>query len=277
VTETALEKYRHELDAQFVMFFPWTRTRRRQKLLEETFPYPWQQVLNRHVRHFQYLNTAQRQRLEGIIQIMIAEKDWAGGSGFQLTDEIKVTVAGYAGVMTLGLDEPYYFDRLKTIIVYPGTYVPHRSHFENYSQFDPLSPRLGESWHRGPVILSWAEIGGSEKQRPGHNLVIHEFAHHVDGLDGAVDGIPMIVDRRQNRTWYRVTEHEFERLIHDAVHGEATLLDRYGASNRAEFFAVASECFFERPHALRERHAELYKVLADFYCQDPALWLPDAA
>jgi hypothetical protein len=258
------------------MVFSWIRTRRRQKLLEEPFPREWRDVLNHKVRHFQYLDPHQRARLEGFIQILTAEKDWVGGSGFQLTDEMKVAVAAYAGLMTLGLDEPYYFDRLKTIILYPGVYVPHHSRYENNSQFIPLTPRLGEAWHRGPVILSWAEIGGPHQQRPGNNLVIHEFAHHLDGLDGNVDGTPIIADRQQGRTWYRVTEDEFQRLIVDAAHGQATLLDRYGASNRAEFFAVASECFFERPHALRDRHPELYKVLANFYCQDPAQWLPDA-
>jgi Mlc titration factor MtfA (ptsG expression regulator) len=207
---------------------------------------------------------------------MVAEKDWVGGSGFELTDEMKVTIAGYAGVMTLGLDEPYYFDRLKTIIVYPAGYVPHASQFDQNQEFSPQSARLGEAWHRGPVVLSWAQIADPKKIRPGSNLVIHEFAHHVDGLDGDVDGSPPITDRRQSRTWYRVTEAEFERLKRDARQGEVTLLDRYGASNRAEFFAVASECFFERPRAMRYHHAELYRVLAEFYGQDTATWLPDA-
>jgi MtfA peptidase len=258
------------------MIFPWIRTRRRQRLLAEPFPLPWHQFVSHHIRHYQYLDARQRQRLEGCIQIMIAEKDWAGGSGFELTDEIKVAIAGYAAVMTLGLDEPYYFDRLRTIIVYSGSYMPQRSRYEVQSPFMPESPRLGEAWHRGPVVLSWAEISGPDKQRPGNNLVVHEFAHHLDGLDGDVDGTPIIVDRQQNLIWYQVTEDEFQRLTRDAASGQATLLDRYGASSRAEFFAVASECFFERPHALRDQHPELYKVLAHFYCQDPAKWLPDA-
>ena len=133
-------------------------------------------------------------------------------------------------------------------------------------------PGIGDPWScRG------RQIADPKKLRPGSNLVIHEFAHHVDGLDGDVDGSPPIVDRRQGRTWYRVTEEEFERLKLEAQQGQATLLDHYGASNRAEFFAVASECFFERPRAMRDRHAELYRVLADFYCLDTAAWLPDAA
>jgi Mlc titration factor MtfA (ptsG expression regulator) len=259
------------------MLFPWNRARRRKRLLSQHISPEWRTVLSENVRHFQYLNDQQRHRLEGFVQVMVAEKDWVGGSGFELSDVMKVTIAGYAGVMTLGLIEPYYFDRLKTIIVYPNTYVPHSSRFDQCRSAVPTGPRLGEAWHRGPIVLSWAEVVSTEKRRPGNNLVIHEFAHHVDGLDGTVDGTPPIVGREKERTWYRVTEQEFERLIIDASRGEATLLDRYGASNRAEFFAVASECFFERPNALRDRHHELYKVLADFYCQDLATWLPDAA
>jgi len=258
------------------MFLSWIRNRRRAAILSESFPVQRRDILSKNVRHFQYLSDAQRLRLEGFVQIVVSEKDWAGGGGFELNDEIKVTIGGYAGVMTLGLVEPYYFDRLRTIIVYPKGYLPRRSSFDSQQPLGLESPRLGEAWHRGPVVLSWAEIAGDEKMRPGNNLVIHEFAHHVDGLDGDVDGTPPLVGREKSRTWYRVTEQEFLRLRRDAAQGQATLLDRYGASNRAEFFAVASECFFERPHALRERHADLYRVLADFYCQDVAEWLPDA-
>ncbi|HZZ29782.1 MAG TPA: M90 family metallopeptidase [Pirellulales bacterium] len=256
--------------------FSWFRARHRQQLLREPFPAEWFSVLSQQVRHYRYLDAEKRARLQGCVQVMVAEKDWFGGSGFQLTDTMKITIAGYAAVMTLGLDEPYYFDRLKSIIVYSGAYMSHVSQYDLHPPLGSLGPRLGEAWHHGPVVLSWQEIAGAQKSRPGNNLVVHEFAHHVDGLDGSVDGTPAIVGREQSRTWYRVTETEYERICSEAARGEATLLDRYGASNRAEFFAVASECFFERPHALRERHPALYEVLSNFYCQDVAVWLPDA-
>ena len=258
------------------MVFSWLLERRRRRWLAEPFPEDRREVLRESVRHYQYLNEAQRERLEGFVQVVVAEKDWVGGSGFHLTDEMKVTIAGYAGVMTIGLSEPYYFDRLQTIIVYAGGYVAHRSKFDVQPLFEPADERLGEAGHRGPVVLSWAEIAGNKRRRPGDNLVFHEFAHHVDGLAGDIDGVPPMTNWKQERTWYHVTEQEFDRLVRDARRGEATLLDQYGATNRAEFFAVASECFFERPHAMREQHPELYKVLAEFYCQDVAQWLPDA-
>ena len=258
------------------MVFSWLRERRRRRWLAATFSDTWRATLRERVRHYQYLNEAQRARLEGFVQVVVAEKDWASGNKFQLTDEMKVTIAGYAGVMTLGLSEPYYFDRLHTIIVYSGGYVARRSKFDVQPMFEPADERLGEAWHRGPVVLSWGEIAGDKRRRPGDNLVIHEFAHHVDGLAGDMDGVPPMTDLKQERIWYRVTEDEFNRLSRQARRGEATLLDQYGATNRAEFFAVASECFFERPHAMRERHPELYQVLAQFYCQDVASWIPDA-
>ncbi len=258
------------------MIFAWIRDRRRQQILQQPSPPEWRQVLESLVRHYQYLGAQQRQRLEGFVQVLVAEKDWVGGSGFELNIGIKVTIAGYAGVMTLGMIEPYYFDRLRTIIVYPGGYQAHASRYDLHPPPDGVRARLGESWHHGPIVLSWAEIVGSKRSRPGNNLVFHEFAHHIDGLDGDVEGTPPLVGREKVRTWHTVVEAEFERLVRDRATGEATVLDRYGASNRAEFFAVASECFFERPRALRDRHPELYRVLADFYCQDVAQWLPDA-
>jgi MtfA peptidase len=258
------------------MFFSSGRARRRQELVEAPFPREWREALTIYVRHFRYLNPEQQQRIEGCVQVMGAEKDWVGGSSFEVTDAMKAAIAGYAGVMTLGFDEPYYYDRLKSIIIYPQAYMPRASRYDVHAPMGPFEPRLGESWHHGPVVLSWAEIGGPSRRRPGNNLVIHEFAHHVDSLDGDTDGTPSIIGRQQRREWHEVVEEEFARLAADASRGEITLLDRYGASNRAEFFAVASECFFERPHAMRERHTALYRVLSNFYCQDPAVWLPDA-
>ncbi len=107
------------------------------------------------------------------------------------------------------------------------------------------------------------------------NVVLHEFAHYLDGLDGSFDGTPPL-DRPLEKTWYRVTEAEYLRLVGSARRGEATLLNHYGATSRAEFFAIATECFFEQPRAMRERHPELYGVLREFYRQDPAQWLTDA-
>jgi Mlc titration factor MtfA (ptsG expression regulator) len=135
--------------------------------------------------------------------------------------------------------------------------------------------RLGEAWHRGPIILSWQAIRNTTGVS-GSNLVIHEFAHHVDSLAGTMDGVPPLANPRRELHWQQIMEREFHRLLRDARTGEASLLDQYGATHPAEFFAVASECFFEKPRAMRARHEALYWMLAEVYQQDVAAWLPDA-
>jgi Mlc titration factor MtfA (ptsG expression regulator) len=252
------------------------RNRRRNRLLAQPFSTERRSILAQRVRHYQFLPAPQQTRLEAFVQVFAAEKDWAAAGSLQITDEMKVTIAGYAGLMTLGLAEPYYFDRLKTIVIGDDVYRPRGVERNGILMRRP-DPRFGEAHQAGPIKLSWREIAEHNRMRPGNNLVIHEFAHHVDGLDGHMDGTPSIVGREQQRRWREVIEAEFARLRHDASTGGPTALDPYGATNRAEFFAVASECFFERPHAMRQWHPELYQVLADFYCQDVASWLPDAA
>ena len=254
-----------------LMFFSWLRNRRRRALLAEPFPRPWLEWLSANVRHYGYLDPPRRAVVQEVVRVLVAEKYWTGGGRFAVTDEMKVTVAAQAALLVLGLDEPYYFDGVQSIILYPGRYV----HPQRWNSRGVI---LGEAWYRGPIVLSWKDVlAAGRNASHGRNLVLHEFAHHLDGLDGEIDGTPPLESREQLQTWYRVTEAEYLRLLGQARRDEVSLLDHYGASNRAEFFAVATECFFERPHAMRQEHGELYAVLQDFYRQDPAQWLPDAA
>jgi Mlc titration factor MtfA (ptsG expression regulator)/Tfp pilus assembly protein PilF len=257
------------------MLFSWLRSRRRRRTLAAPFPAEWTRLLERRVRHYRHAPAVQKRRIEQIVQVLVAEKEWAGAGGFVVTPDMAVTIAGQAAIIASGFDAPYFFDRLHTLVIHAGTvqFTPEQS------AANPLLPEPapldGVAWHRGPVVLSWArvrqELAG---QSPGHNVVLHEFAHHLDGLYGDMDGVPPLCDAERERRWYAVTEAEFLRLVGNARRDEATLLDHYGAKNRAEFFAVATECFFELPHELRERHRELYDTLADFYHQSPVEWLP---
>jgi MtfA peptidase len=256
------------------MFFAWRKNRRRQEILSERFPLDWSEHLVRNVRHYSFVQPREKARMQAVVAVLAAEKHWEGGSGFAVTDEMKITVAGQAAVLTLGLDEPYYFDRVRSIILYPAAF----KHSEKFPGYDPLmGVRLsGEAWPRSPIILSWQDVLQSGRNAAqGNNVVFHEFAHHLDGLDGDMDGTPPLA-REQLIDWYRVTEAEYLRLVGNARRQEVSLLNYYGASNRTEFFAVAVECFFEQPNAMRKQHAELYGVLQDFFHQDPAQWLPDA-
>ena len=256
------------------MIFSWFRNRRRQGILSKPFPREWDELLSRRVRHYRFLPVEQRRRVEQITQILVAEKEWAGVGDFEVTEDMRVTIAGQAAVMVSGFSAPYFFDRLDTLVIHPGT-VQFTSRQAMRNPNLPAGLLDGIAWHHGPVVLSWGRVRRELKgQSLGRNVVLHEFAHHLDGLCGDMDGAPPLGDRQRERQWYAVTEAEYLRLVGAARRGEATLLDHYGAKNRAEFFAVATECFFELPHELGERHAELYATLADFYRQDPRKWLP---
>jgi Mlc titration factor MtfA (ptsG expression regulator) len=255
------------------MFFGWLKTRRRRRLLDVPFPALWLQTLQRRVRQFQYLPAPQQQRVQQVVQVMVAEKDWAAAAGFEIIDEMRVTIAGFASLMVSGLDEPYFFDRLETIVVHPDTVRFSSEQLANPHMPD-AGPLDGVAWQRGPVLIAWGAVRDERRGRTtGGNVVIHEFAHHLDGLNGSMDGVPPLPPEAEAR-WQEVADQELEWLEEDARRGEPSLLDYYGASSPAEFFAVASESFFEMPHQMRRLHPELYAALVEFYRQDPTTWLP---
>ena len=175
---------------------------------------------------------------------------------------MKVTIAAHACLMTLGLEgEP--FRNLQSVLVYPGGYaVPEERWYEGWS-IRGEEARLGEAWYRGPVILSWAEVN-RDAHHPGrgNNLVWHEFAHQLDMLDRSTNGTPPLEDRQQRRRWHEVMTDEFNRLIDDTDLGKETVLDPYGAKNEAEFFAVATECFFDYPVELRRAASAVVRAVA---------------
>jgi Mlc titration factor MtfA (ptsG expression regulator) len=258
------------------MVMGWFKDRRRRRVLGAPFSAEWRETLGRRVRHYQYLPPAQQERVRSIVQVMLAEKEWAGVVGFTVTDEMKVTIAGIAGVMVSGYGQPYFFDRLHTIVVHPGTIRFSQEQALSNRFLPEPSPLDGVAWDRGPVLLSWEAIRDERRgQSRGRNVVLHELAHHLDGLNGEMEGVPPL-DAEAEAQWNRVIEEELDRLEDDGRRGEDMLLDWNAGESRAEFFAVATECFFELPHALRRRHPELYEQLVRFYEQDPAQWLPRA-
>jgi MtfA peptidase len=257
--------------------FSWLKKQRRQQLLAEPFPASWLEYLADNVRYYPLLKPAKQAVVRAVVRVFVAEKFWdSGDAGFTITDEIKVTVAGQAALLVLGLDEPYYFDRVQSIILYPKAFVNSYRDYSGFTIVPQKASLIGQAWYHSPIILSWQEVlQCGHNASNGGNVVLHELAHHLDGLDGDVDGSPPLTGE-QNKIWYRTTEAEYLRLVGSARRGEVTLLSHYGATNRAEFFATATECFFEQPLAMQRQHLELYNVLSDFYRQDPAQWLPDA-
>jgi Mlc titration factor MtfA (ptsG expression regulator) len=254
------------------MILSWFRRRRRRKILERPFPADWLQYLQTNVVQYRSLSAGEQAKLRDDLRIFIDEKHWEGCAGLVMTDEIKVTIAGLACLMVLGLDSDCY-DRVQSILVYPRGYVArdYARHVGGGVVLEETTDRLGEAHYRGPVILSWEDVLADSRQpHGGKNLVFHEFAHQLDMLDGLVDGTPPLRSAKQRLKWRKVMTAEYERLVAESDRGRATLLDQYGATDEGEFFAVATECFFNRPRAMLHRHPRLYEVLRDYYRQDPA-------
>jgi Mlc titration factor MtfA (ptsG expression regulator) len=255
------------------MLFDWRKRDRRLQLLARPTPTGWFDILERNVAHHRYLDNSELQRLFDQLRIFVPEKNWEGCGGLQMTDEIKVTIAAQACLLTLGLDDDCY-DHFSSILVYPHAYLAGKERIDRHGLILEVSDddaRLGEASYRGAVVLSWDTVlHDGRHPRHGGNLVYHEFAHQLDMLDGSVNGTPLLRDAAQRQRWHEVMTREFRRLRNAAQHGRATLLDQYGATNEGEFFAVATECFFDRPVELQARHAELYELLRDYYRQDPA-------
>lgn len=259
------------------MMFSWFADRRRKKLTAAPFPAGWEDIVRRNVAHYCMLTDAEQAELRALIQIFIAEKDWEGAGGLELTDEIRVTVSAQACLLLLGLPHNYYRN-VESIIVYPSTVVPPErklGFFENATGPVELShPIIGQAFHQGPVIIIWdAALAGGRHPELGHNVIYHEFAHKLDMLDGAADGTPPLRDRAEYRDWVQTCEREYLRLKRDAEHGKKSFLNAYAATNEAEFFAVATEQFFDQPHLMIKHVPDLYRVLKEYYRQDPVLRL----
>jgi MtfA peptidase len=257
--------------------FSWRRFRRR-RILARPFPPPWREHLRAHMPHYARLPPADRTRLEQLVQIFVAEKHWEGLGGLALSDEVRVTIAGQACLLLLGLArDPTRSDlyrNVKSVLVYPSTVVPKRvgsAVFAPMQIVAPIVPVIGEAHGQGPVVLTWDAVRQAGiDPRSGHNVVYHEFAHKLDMLDGYSDGAPPLSGRAEYARWNEVCTREYEALRARIEQGEPTFLDPYAGTSASEFFAVATEHFFDQPSALRAEHPDLYQVLHDFYRQDPA-------
>jgi Mlc titration factor MtfA (ptsG expression regulator)/Tfp pilus assembly protein PilF len=238
------------------------------------FPDAWRRYVHDNVILFALLPESHQERLLQRVPGFIAGKFWEGCAGLPITDEIRVTIAAQACLLVLGFDN-YCFDDLKTILVYPGGYLCVEP--DTLGEQEYRGHHLGEAHHRGPVVLSWWHALWGGRHRGRENLVLHEFAHKLAESGDAERGLPPLDDAQDARRWERVLAAEYEQLVDDAERERPSLLDPYGATSRAEFFAVATECFFLQSRDMRQRHPELYELLAGWYRQDPAQWRSDAA
>ncbi len=258
--------------------FRWLARRRRDAIRRRPLGAEWRAIIDRNVPYVARLPDADRGELAGHIQVFLAEKKFEGCGGLKMTDEIRVTIAAQACILLLHRHTDY-FSKLVSILVYPSTYVVPggRPMPGGLVDGDPQA-RLGESWVSGVVVLVWDSVlAGASDIHDGHNVVLHEFAHQLDQESGAGDGAPILPRRSMYVAWARVLGHDFDQLVHETQHHHRDVIDQYGATNAAEFFAVVTETFFEKPRHLRAKHPALYEELRAFYCQDPAALMEGAA
>jgi len=253
----------------------WVKERRRIRLMKRGLPEELRRIVRRNVPYLSLLTPEDRRELEGKTAVFLAEKRFEGAGGLRITDAIKLTIATEACILLLHRETDFY-PGLYSIIVYPGPYLArHREQDGSGLVTEGIQGRSGESWREGAVVLSWADVRRDAAEvGSGHNVVFHEFAHQLDAETGRTDGAPILPDPTMYETWARVFREAYERLRQGiGTRGDGPLRP-YGALNPAEFFAVATETFFERPEDLCREMPELYGQLRVYYKQDPASFAP---
>jgi hypothetical protein len=250
---------------------------RRKRILRRPVPEAWRGIVAKNVPYARRLPPENLRGLERLVQVFVAEKNFEGCGGLEMSDEIRVTIAAQACILLLHREHDYYAG-LDSIVVYPRTYsVPVRDAGPGGVVSEHSQARLGEAWLHGTIVLSWDAVKRAAADvHDGDNVVLHEFAHELDQQDGNFDGAPVLSERSRYVSWARVLGAEFQELRDAAEKGRETVLGKYGAKDPAEFFAVITECFFEKPKQLQQKHPELYDELKGFYRQDPAA-LADAS
>ena len=246
------------------------RRKKRERLLSLPFQERWEKIVQKNVPLYNRLPASLKKQLQGLVNIFLDEKKFEGCGGLEITDEIKVTIAAQACILLLNR-KTACFRKLRTILVYPHTYVARTKSSNGMITIDGHSVRLGESWQNGPVVLAWDSVtGGTSNVTDARNVVLHEFAHQLDQEDGAADGAPVLEHRSSYITWAHVLSREYEALQRRS--GRA-VMNKYGATNPAEFFAVATETFFEKSRQMKNKHPELYDELKNYYKLDPVQWV----
>ena len=252
------------------MLFKWWRNRRRRRWLKQPFPPTWEPHLAA-LPFFKKLNADEQQDLRGLVHVFIREKYWESCGGLQMDNHIKVVIAAQACLLILRLDHEWY-KNVTSILVYPSAFLNNMPNAGPGGVVGTAeAPHAGEAWLGGEVILAWdSAYAGGRNPDDGHNTVYHEFAHKLDMLDGYADGAPPLGDCEQQRRWAEVLSKHFSHLKKATAAGRRTLIDPYGTTNPAEFFAVATEVFFEKGAQLKRIRPNLYDSMASFYLQDPA-------
>lgn len=233
-------------------------------------------ILERNIPVYASMGEALRHQLQQLVKQFLHQKKFVGCEGLEVDDEMRYTIAGQACLLLLNRPSKVY-RALHTILVYPSAFLVPRNGMDAGGVVTPHKQTLlGESWDDGRVVLSWADVKrGYRDWTDGHNVVLHEFAHQLDSESGSTNGAPYLGSKDSYLSWSAVLSRDYDNLRYDAYYGrQDSVLDHYGATSPAEFFAVATETFFEKPWQMAERHAALYQEFRQYYRVDPREWLP---
>ena len=245
---------------------------RRRRIVRRPFPATWRDIVRRYVPLVRELPAAQQLRLKKHIQVLLQEVPFIGCAGLEVTERMRVTIAAQAAFLLLGRGGS--FSNLREVLVYPGHFVvPRTETGAGGVVHEGRDVLAGQSWQRGQVIVAWAAVQeGAAHPHDGANVVMHEFAHQLDQATGAANGAPYVGRGALQRDWARVMNQEFNALVARLASEEPSLIDPYAATSPAEFFAVTTELFFERPDALAAERPALYEQLKRCYRLDPSAW-----
>ncbi|MGQ0385214.1 MAG: zinc-dependent peptidase [Gammaproteobacteria bacterium] len=252
---------------------PILAARRRRALAARALTPPQRRALTDWLSWVHGMPPELRARHERLVAVFLGEKQFIGCGGLELSPDMRVAIAAQACLLVLGRDTHVY-DALRSVLVYPSQFrVPGEWQDEHGVVTEESRELSGESWDVSRVILSWEDVDSRGAPGEAYNVVIHEFAHYLDHESG---GAPWIEDPEMRRRWQRLLDRELEALRARADAGARTFLDPYAAEDRGEFFAVASETFFEEPEAFARERPSLYRAFADLYRLDPAAWVRSA-
>ncbi len=251
------------------------RERRREALRRQAVSQEVVDILEENVGIYHRLPEDLKRELHGHINVFLDEKKFLGLDGLEVTNEMCVTVAGLACILLLNRP-PRYFPGFSSILMYPDAFVATEVDYDGDVEIVQETTRAGESWHRGPVILSWTDaLHGAKNTGDGYNVVLHEFAHKLDEENDGTDGLPVLAEAAHYRDWAEVLAREYEALSERVESRDNRVIDEYGLTSPPEFFAVATESFFEKPRAMEKHLPDLYAQLKTYYCLDPAAWARD--
>jgi len=252
---------------------PYWREYQRNKLRGLPFKKQWRKIIQQRMPYFRQMPPDLQLQLKQNIQVFLAEKNFEGCNGVKINDEIRITIAAQACLLLLNRKTNFY-PKLQTILVYPRAFIKEQQNMNIDGLRQTKRVALaGESWEFGRVVLSWQDtLEGAKITDDGRNVVIHEFAHQLDQENGKANGAPILDKDQSYKSWSEVFSAQFEQLKNQASKGAPSLFDYYGATNPAEFFAVASEVFFEKSQQFQQQSPKLYQQLKQYYQVDPIHW-----